>query len=106
MEVSFAEGRTQDFFDCFAKDVVWDCVGDQIRVGKENMQKFVLEMGGYTAEKIEIASVIVAENMGSISGTLFSKDGGQIKFCDVIEFDTLGHKIQKITSYAIEIKKV
>ena len=86
-------------------DIHWNLVGEKLIQGKADLAELIRSHNAIELALLTIHHVVTHGKAGSVNGTMKSKDGRTIGFCDVYEFTTAkGTSVQAITSYAIEGK--
>lgn len=105
LNIAFGENNQEKILEFMADDIEWVFVGKQIMNGKEEVAKFLETMGDDKAEELILDTIVTHGDEAAADGVLkYPKFA--IAFCDIYKFT--GHdkdsKIQRLTSYAIELK--
>jgi ketosteroid isomerase-like protein len=102
---AFASGDIKYISQQVTDDIVWDMVGDFNIKGKKAFDDSLKEMAGIETLDMQILNTIINGKIAAANGTMKIKEtSGNIKsfgFCDIYEFNDLGNKIQKMTSYVV-----
>jgi hypothetical protein len=101
---ALASGDLDKVLGELSESIVWDIVGDRQVEGLDAARQYVLErMDGYPGKALRIDNIITHGTTAAANGTLVTKDGRSLAFCDVYTFTraSVTGKIRTITTYQL-----
>lgn len=106
VNTAMGDGKTGDFLDLCADNVVWNMVGDKITEGKDAIREWMSSMGPSEPPKFTVDKLFADDDSAACYGdmTMKGKDGTKesYSYCDVYEFS--GDKITRLNSYVVKTK--
>lgn len=107
-QIAYAKKDSETILNSLDEKATWDMVGHTIFDGKEAIRDALPEMLNGTVTELTMEHIMTHGKVGSANGVMTYKDGTVIAFCDVFEFTNHAKDavLKKVTSYAVELKKV
>lgn len=107
---AFVDGDRQFLLEAISENISWDVVGEKLVSGKSEFSDALEQMQEMPPIQIDIHKVVIQDHSGVVTGIVVGRNHrGQKKnfgFCDIYELqESNGMKIEKMTSYVIDISK-
>ncbi|ANW96543.1 DNA-binding protein [Wenyingzhuangia fucanilytica] len=102
--IAFAQGNIAFLLESVSDDIIWNMVGKQKIVGKEDFTKALAKMKDFKARELILEQILTHGKEGAASGQLKMDGNKTYAFSDFYLFNgAKGEKIKQITSYLIEV---